>query len=79
MERESFENEEIASIINEKYVAIKLDREERPDVDAVYMTFVQGTTGGGGWPMTIFMTPDLVRMNTTMVPLRFYSSITEGC
>jgi uncharacterized protein YyaL (SSP411 family) len=59
MERESFENEEIAKILNAHFVAIKLDREERPDVDRVYMTFVQATTGGGGWPMSVFLTPDL--------------------
>ncbi|XP_021375701.1 spermatogenesis-associated protein 20-like isoform X2 [Mizuhopecten yessoensis] len=58
MERESFENEEIGKILNENYVAIKVDREERPDVDKVYMTFVQATSGGGGWPMSVWMTPD---------------------
>ncbi|QOV91274.1 thioredoxin domain-containing protein [Humisphaera borealis] len=58
MERESFENEAIAKLINENYIAIKLDREERPDVDRIYMTFVQATTGSGGWPMTVFLTPD---------------------
>ena len=59
MERESFENEEIASILNEHFVSIKVDREERPDVDRVYMTFVQATTGSGGWPMSVWLTPDL--------------------
>src|SRR3954471_3659181 len=59
MAHESFENEEIAKQINEHFVAIKVDREERPDVDRVYMTYVQATTGGGGWPMTVFLTPDL--------------------
>ncbi len=59
MERESFENEAIAKVINEHFVAIKIDREERPDVDRIYMTFVQATTGSGGWPMTVFLTPDL--------------------
>ena len=59
MERESFENEEIAKIMNDHFVAIKVDREERPDVDRVYMTFVQATTGGGGWPMSVWLTPDL--------------------
>ncbi len=58
MERESFENEEIAAYINAHYVAIKVDREERPDIDNVYMTAVQLMTGGGGWPMTVVMTPD---------------------
>ncbi len=59
MERESFENEGIANIMNEHFVCIKVDREERPDVDRVYMTFVQATTGGGGWPMSVWLTPDL--------------------
>lgn len=59
MERESFENAEIARVLNDHYVAIKVDREERPDVDHVYMTFVQATTGGGGWPMSVWLTPDL--------------------
>ncbi len=58
MERESFEDEEIAAYINENFVAIKVDREERPDVDDVYMTAVRTMTGRGGWPMTIIMTPD---------------------
>src|SRR5713226_2810207 len=59
MERESFENEEIAKILNENFVCVKVDREERPDVDRIYMTYVQATTGGGGWPMSVFLTPDL--------------------
>ena len=59
MERESFENPEIARILNEHFVSIKVDREERPDVDRVYMTFVQTTTGRGGWPMSVWLTPDL--------------------
>ena len=58
MERESFEDEEIAAYINAHFVAIKVDREERPDVDGVYMTAVQLMTGGGGWPMTVVMSPD---------------------
>jgi uncharacterized protein len=58
MERESFEDEEIARYLNQHYVAIKVDREERPDVDGVYMTAVQALTGGGGWPMTVFLGPD---------------------
>jgi len=57
MEEESFEDEEIARYLNEHYVSIKVDREERPDVDAVYMTFVQALTGGGGWPMSVWLTP----------------------
>ena len=59
MERESFESEPIAAQLNRDYVAIKVDREERPDVDRIYMTFVQSTTGGGGWPMSVWLTPDL--------------------
>jgi uncharacterized protein YyaL (SSP411 family) len=59
MAHESFENEEAAKLLNENFVSIKLDREERPDVDRVYMTFVQATTGGGGWPMSVFLTPEL--------------------
>jgi uncharacterized protein YyaL (SSP411 family) len=59
MERESFENEAIAAILNRSFVPIKVDREERPDVDRIYMAFVQASTGGGGWPMSVFLTPDL--------------------
>ncbi len=59
MERESFENEQIAAVLNREFVPIKVDREERPDVDRIYMTFVQATTGGGGWPMSVWLTPEL--------------------
>ena len=59
MERESFENERIAALLNRDYIAIKVDREERPDVDRIYMTFVQATTGSGGWPMSVWLTPEL--------------------
>src|SRR6184192_441462 len=59
MAHESFESEEVAAIMNRDFVNIKVDREERPDVDRVYMTFVQATTGGGGWPMSVWLTPDL--------------------
>jgi uncharacterized protein YyaL (SSP411 family) len=59
MEHESFENEAIAAFLNEHFVSIKVDREERPDVDRVYMTFVQATTGSGGWPMSVWLTPEL--------------------
>jgi uncharacterized protein len=58
MAHESFEDPETAAILNEHVVAVKVDREERPDVDAVYMTATQAMTGQGGWPMTVFMTPD---------------------
>ena len=58
MEEESFEDEEIARYLNEHFVAIKVDREERPDVDAIYMTAVQLMTGRGGWPMSVWLTPE---------------------
>ena len=59
MEHESFEQAAVAGVLNEHFVSIKVDREERPDVDRVYMTFVQATTGSGGWPMSVWLTPDL--------------------
>jgi uncharacterized protein YyaL (SSP411 family) len=59
MAHESFESDDVASVLNQWYVPIKVDREERPDVDRVYMTFVQATTGSGGWPMSVWLTPDL--------------------
>ncbi|MFC8264505.1 thioredoxin domain-containing protein [Streptomyces cinereoruber] len=58
MAHESFEDEATAALVNENFVAVKVDREERPDVDAVYMEAVQAATGQGGWPMTVFLTPD---------------------
>jgi uncharacterized protein len=58
MERESFENPDIARILNDHFISIKVDREERPDIDKVYMSFVQATTGQGGWPLSAFLTPD---------------------
>ena len=58
MEEESFEDEEIAGYINENYIPVKVDREERPDVDAIYMSAVQAISGQGGWPMTVWLTPD---------------------
>src|SRR5947207_1539229 len=60
MAHESFESAEIDAVMNREFVNIKVDREERPDVDRVYMTFVQATTGGGGWPMSVWLTPDLM-------------------
>ena len=54
-------SEATAALMNEHFVNVKVDREERPDVDARYMLFVQATTGGGGWPMSVFLTPDLKR------------------
>ena len=59
MERESYSNPHIAAILNRDFVAIKVDREERPDVDGVYIRFLEVTTGGAGWPMNVFLTPDL--------------------
>src|SRR4051812_27491189 len=59
MAHESFESAEVAAVMNREFVNIKVDREERPDVDGVYMTFVQATTGGGGWPMSVWLTPEL--------------------
>jgi len=58
MEGESFEDMEIASILNEHFIAVKVDREERPDIDSIYMTVCQALTGHGGWPLTVFLTPD---------------------
>ena len=70
MERESFETQEVADLLNADFVSIKgsspipwdwfeVDREERPDIDQIYMTFVQASTGHGGWPLNVFLTPDL--------------------
>ena len=59
MEKESFSSTEIAEILNSSFIPIKIDREERPDVDAIYMNYVQATTGSGGWPLNVFVTPDL--------------------
>lgn len=58
MERESFEDDEVAELLNEHFIAIKVDREERPDIDHIYMSVCQALTGQGGWPLTIFMTPE---------------------
>src|SRR3989441_6536045 len=58
MEREAFSDAEIARLLNERFVSIKVDREERPDLDAIYMNAVLVMTGRGGWPMTVFLTPD---------------------
>jgi len=59
MERESFQNREIASVLNSAFVPVKIDREERPDIDRIYMNYVQATSGEGGWPLNVFLTPDL--------------------
>ncbi len=60
MEKESFEDEDVARVMNEKFVSVKVDREERPDIDELYMKACQAMTGGGGWPLTIIMTPDRI-------------------
>ena len=59
MERESFENDEVAAALNQYFVCIKVDREERPDVDRIYMTAMQAMGMGGGWPLNVFLTPEL--------------------
>ena len=58
MQHESFEDEDIAKIMNTKFINIKVDREQRPDIDDIYMSAVQTMTGQGGWPLTVFLTPD---------------------
>ena len=60
MERESFEDEDTARLMNERFVCIKLDREERPDLDSIYMEACQAMTGSGGWPLNVFLTPEQV-------------------
>eukprot|EP00871_Galdieria_phlegrea_P001816 jgi/Galph1/2635/GphlegSOOS_G1315.1 len=79
MERESFENEQVAQLLNKYFVPIKVDREERPDVDGVYMTFIQATNGNGGWPMSVFLTPQLVPFigTTYLPPDRFASALSQ--
>lgn len=58
MEEESFEDPQVADLLNKDFISIKVDREERPDIDAVYMSVCQAMTGSGGWPMSVFLTPD---------------------
>lgn len=58
MAEESFEDEEVGEILNRGFISIKVDREERPDIDSVYMSACQALTGSGGWPLTIIMTPE---------------------
>jgi uncharacterized protein YyaL (SSP411 family) len=74
MERESFENERIARLLNESFVCVKVDREERPDIDEIYMKAVQALSGSGGWPMSVFLTPDLEPFfgGTYFPPVRRY-------
>ncbi len=59
MAHESFENESVAEVLNREFVPVKMDREERPDIDRIYMLFVQASTGSGGWPMSVWLTPEL--------------------
>ena len=58
MARESFADQEVAGILNRSFISIKVDREDRPDIDAIYMNICQQVTGGGGWPLTVIMTPE---------------------
>src|SRR5678810_667104 len=75
MEHESFENAATAAMMNERFVNIKVDREERPDLDHIYMQAVQAMTGHGGWPMTVFLTPDGVPFyGGTYYPCLLYTS-----
>ncbi len=76
MEEESFEDEDVARYLNENFIAIKVDREERPDVDAIYMQAVQMLTGGGGWPMSVWLTPDRKPFyGGTYFPARSFSAL----
>src|SRR5207248_2031615 len=79
MAREDFENEEIAGILNANFIAIKVDREQRPDIDAQYMLAVQMMTGSGGWPMSVFLTPDRKPFygGTYYPPAEFKSLLTK--
>ena len=68
MERESFEDPRTARLMNASFVCVKVDREERPDIDALYMEAVQGMTGHGGWPLNVFLTPDQLPDDHPMAP-----------
>ena len=79
MAHESFEDEQISAIMNEHFVSVKVDREERPDIDAIYMTATQAMTGQGGWPMTVFMTPDREPFYCgTYFPRDYFERLTLG-
>jgi len=79
MAHESFENEQISAIMNEHFVSVKVDREERPDIDAIYMAATQAMTGQGGWPMTVFMTPDREPFYCgTYFPRDYFQRLTLG-
>ncbi len=82
MEHESFEDPATAEMLNRDFVPVKLDREERPDVDRVYMTFVQATTGSGGWPMSVWLTPDLravLRRHLLSTDAAAWAAGVQGC
>ncbi|MGH3404963.1 MAG: thioredoxin domain-containing protein [Streptosporangiaceae bacterium] len=79
MAHESFEDEQISAIMNEHFVSVKVDREERPDIDAIYMAATQAMTGQGGWPMTVFMTPDREPFYCgTYYPRDYFERLTLG-
>ncbi len=79
MERESFENQLSADLLNEHFISIKVDREERPDVDQIYMSAVQAISGGGGWPMSVFLTPELKPFyGGTYFPNHQFNQILKG-
>src|ERR1700741_5173890 len=75
MEKESFEDENIAELMNRNFINIKVDREERPDIDHIYMDAVQAISGSGGWPLNVFLTPDLKPFygGTYFPPQRMYN------
>ena len=84
MERESFSSPDIASILNRYFIPIKVDRESRPDIDEIYMNYVTATTGSGGWPLNVFLTPDLQPVfggtywpgpSTTLAPSAQHASV----
>jgi len=68
MAHESFEDAHVAAILNDNFVSIKVDREERPDLDQIYMAAVQAMTGGGGWPMSVFLTPAATILRRNLLP-----------
>ena len=79
MEEEVFEQDAIAGQLNQRYICIKVDREERPDIDAVYMTAVQLMNGSGGWPLSVFLTPDLKPFfGATYVPADQFTQLISG-
>ena len=77
MEHESFEDEEVAAYLNEHFISIKVDREERPDIDSVYMTVCQSLTGQGGWPLTILMTPEAHPFMRGLISLKIVAMVDQ--